>query len=333
MKQHYIKFSVISVFLLLFFTNENLLSAENSRTVASVLVVPTVTTTAASSVTSTSATLGGNVTIDGGSAITERGIVYSITSENSDPEVLGANVTKIANGTAAIGTFLQSVSGLTAGTQYSFKAYATNDNGTSYGYGVVTTFTTVAAPAVTTTAASSITSTSATIGGDVTSGTGLTERGIVYSITSENGNPQVLGANVTKVANGTAATGTFSQSITGLSVGTEYSFNAYVTNNNGTTYSYGDVTTFTTTGKKWAGTNSTDWADADNWTPSGVPTASDDVIIPDVSPKPVISAAGAVANNLTIEASSSLTIQSAGSLTVSVDLTNMQKILRQTTFV
>ena len=96
-------------------------------------VLPTVTTVAAASITTTSATLGGNVTADGGAAIVERGIVYAITSANNDPEIGGSGVTKVANASATTGIFSESITGLTTGIQYSFKTYATNSVGTSYG--------------------------------------------------------------------------------------------------------------------------------------------------------------------------------------------------------
>ena len=104
---------------------------------------PTVTTTAASSVTTTSATLAGNATADGGASITERGIVYAVTATNNDPLISGAGVTKDTNGTGT-GVFSESITGLASGTQYSFKAYATNSEGTSYG--AVQTFTTSTVP-------------------------------------------------------------------------------------------------------------------------------------------------------------------------------------------
>ncbi|MGE0932685.1 hypothetical protein, partial [Peijinzhouia sedimentorum] len=44
---------------------------------------PTVTTSAASNITATGAMLSGNVTADGGAAITERGFVYSLTSSDA----------------------------------------------------------------------------------------------------------------------------------------------------------------------------------------------------------------------------------------------------------
>ena len=67
--------------------------------------------------------------------------MYSITGTNSNPLINGADVTKemIGSGT---GVFSQSISNLTLGTGYSFKAYAINDKGTSYG--AVQTFTTLA---------------------------------------------------------------------------------------------------------------------------------------------------------------------------------------------
>ncbi|GAA4013427.1 hypothetical protein GCM10022408_28110 [Hymenobacter fastidiosus] len=104
-------------------------------------VAPTVTTAAASAIASTSATLGGNVTNDGGSPVTERGVVYSTT--NATPTTAD---TKATNGTGG-GSFSATVSGLTPGTTYNVRAYAINSLGTSYGS--VITFTTTAAATAT----------------------------------------------------------------------------------------------------------------------------------------------------------------------------------------
>ena len=101
--------------------------------------IPTVTTTAASAIANTSATLAGEVTDDGGATVANRGIVYSQTSENADPVIGGTGVVVDNNGTGT-GVFSESVGGLAAGTEYSFKAYAQNSEGISYG--AVSTFTT-----------------------------------------------------------------------------------------------------------------------------------------------------------------------------------------------
>lgn len=99
-------------------------------------VAPTVTTTSASSVTSTTATTGGNVTADGGANVTVRGVCYG-TSQN--PTVSGSHTT---DGTGT-GAFTSNLTGLTPGTTYYVRAYATNSAGTSYGSQI--TFTTGAA--------------------------------------------------------------------------------------------------------------------------------------------------------------------------------------------
>lgn len=103
---------------------------------------PTVTTAAASSLTSTSAVLGGNATADGGAAITDRGVVYSLSSANATPTIGGTGVTKDANGMGT-GSFAKTITGLAAGTTYAVRAYATNSVGISYGS--VVTFATAAA--------------------------------------------------------------------------------------------------------------------------------------------------------------------------------------------
>jgi len=94
---------------------------------------PTVTTANATVITATSATLGGEVTNDGGGTMSERGIVYSVTATNSNPLISGTGVTKDPNG-VLVGVFAETISAsIDPNVNYSFKAYAINDIGTSYG--------------------------------------------------------------------------------------------------------------------------------------------------------------------------------------------------------
>lgn len=101
-------------------------------------VSPTLTTSTVTGITSNAATLGGNVTADGGAPVTERGVVYS--ASNSAPTTSDTK-TLIGNGT---GSFSATVNGLSANTTYYVRAYAINSAGISYG--TVRTFTTLAPP-------------------------------------------------------------------------------------------------------------------------------------------------------------------------------------------
>lgn len=95
--------------------------------VVTAITSPSVTVTdAATTITSISATSGGNITNDGGSSIIERGIVYSTTAS---PTTLDTKLT-IAGTT---GTFTANLAGLTPLTTYYVRAYAINGIGTSYG--------------------------------------------------------------------------------------------------------------------------------------------------------------------------------------------------------
>lgn len=108
--------------------------------IAPLSVPPIVNTPTSSSITATTAMLGGNAASDGGSPITERGVVYAATIDNGDPLIGGSGVTQVLiSGTT--GVFSASVTGLSADTGYSFKAYATNAIGTTYT--PVATFTTL----------------------------------------------------------------------------------------------------------------------------------------------------------------------------------------------
>lgn len=92
---------------------------------------PTVTTPTATNIGTTGAMLGGNITSDGGSAITARGIVWALASVNPAPQLGGTNVSS-AVGSGTTGVFTVSAGGLTTGATYTFAAYATNSVGTSY---------------------------------------------------------------------------------------------------------------------------------------------------------------------------------------------------------
>jgi hypothetical protein len=120
------------------------------------VTVPTVTTAAQSAVTSTSATLGGNVTADGGASVTERGIVWKTSSGPTTAD------NKVQNGSGT-GAFSGTVTGLPAGTTVFVRAYAINSVNTSYGSEIsFTTLSTNADLSALSTTAGSITFSAAT---------------------------------------------------------------------------------------------------------------------------------------------------------------------------
>jgi hypothetical protein len=96
---------------------------------------PTVSTSSATNVSTTSATLGGNVTDQGSSSVNERGVCYS--SSNSEP---GLNDSCINASSTGLGSYSITVSNLSQNTSYSARAFATNSTGTAFGATV--TFTT-----------------------------------------------------------------------------------------------------------------------------------------------------------------------------------------------
>ncbi len=195
--------------------------------------LPTVTTTAATDVTASTATTGGDVTADGGASVTARGVCWS-TSPN--PTIADSH-TSDGSGT---GGFTSNITGLNATTTYYVRAYATNAGGTSYGSQVSFTTTDVL-PKVTTSAVSNISGTTditATCGGNVTD-MGLddvTARGVCWS-TSEN--PTISDSHTTDGS----GLGSFTSDITSLTAGNTYYVRAYATNSAGT--AYGNQVNFT----------------------------------------------------------------------------------------
>lgn len=105
-------------------------------------VTQAVSSSAASGVNNTTATLNGNVTALGVCpSTTQKGFVYSETATNADPLNGGTGVTTTPVAGLATGAFNLPLSSLATGTGYSYKAYVYD--GTNYSYGAVTTFTTL----------------------------------------------------------------------------------------------------------------------------------------------------------------------------------------------
>jgi len=93
---------------------------------------PTVTSGSASSISRSGATLSGEITSIGGENATARGFEYGETTSYGS--------TYSSSGTFSTGVFSTSLTGLSCGTTYHFRAFATNSGGT--GYGSDATFTT-----------------------------------------------------------------------------------------------------------------------------------------------------------------------------------------------
>jgi uncharacterized protein (TIGR02145 family) len=197
--------------------------------------LPTVTTSPVSEFTSTSATVGGIVTDNGGFEISARGVYWG-----TEPAP-GLTGKKLVIGSGD-GSFSQSLTGLSRNYIYYVIAFATNLKGTSYG-SEISFSTEPELPVVVTAMVLNIKPYSATVGGVVSSsgGTDVTERG-VYRGTSVN--PVSTG---TKLIIG-RGTGSYADTLKNLNPGVTYYVRAYAVNSIGT--SYGDEKSFLTIGGK-----------------------------------------------------------------------------------
>ncbi len=193
--------------------------------------VPAVETSIPSSVTASSALVGGEVVSDGGADITGRGIFWGT---GPDPAETGTEI-PVGNGTGMFETILED---LEANTLYHVVAYATNSEGTSLGE--TKEFTTLSYPPVVITAPpGNITTYSAVIGGEVIDdgNSPVTERGLYWGTDddpAESGQWISMGDGL----------GTFEIELHDLIPQTHYYVVASATSDAGT--GFGDVIVFAT---------------------------------------------------------------------------------------
>ncbi|MDP2275313.1 MAG: hypothetical protein Q8K32_31495 [Archangium sp.] len=201
---------------------------------------PSVTTTAASGVTSSGATLNGSVTAN--TAATTGWFRYSTTNPGTCDDAFGTR--SPATGGTALGTaitpitYLQNISGLTAGTTYFYCAIASNSFGTRFGS--VLSFATPAPPVVTTVAASGVSGTSATLNGTVNPNAIAATGWFRYAQTNPTTCNDTFGtrspaAGGVALGSGTAAA-PYSQTLSGLTPGATYFFCAIGSNAIGTAF-------------------------------------------------------------------------------------------------
>ena len=207
-------------------------TSSKTITFSFIATLPTLTTTTVTGITAITANSGGNVTNEGGTSVTTRGVCWSTTP---NPTIINS---KTLDGSGS-GLFTSSIIGLKENTTYYVRAFAINCRGTSYGAQV--SFSTIDSPTVTTVTITGITGTTATSGGNVTNDGGaiVTSRGVCWSITPK---PTITNSKTTDGS----GTGGFTSSITGLTPLTTYYVRAYATSSIGT--SYGTQINFKTLG-------------------------------------------------------------------------------------
>ncbi|MHB8481739.1 MAG: beta strand repeat-containing protein, partial [Nitrospiria bacterium] len=193
--------------------------------------LPTVTTSPATAISQTGATLNGSVNPNGVTATAwfEYGLSTAYGSSTAAQSIAAGN-TAVAISAA--------ITALSVNTSYHYRVDATNNGGTSYSADA--SYTTLAnAPVVTTGSATTIASNSATLNGSVNPNGVTTTSWFEYGLSATYGSStasQSLAAGTSAVA--------VSASVTGLTGNTAYHFRIDASNNGGP--SYGADAMFTT---------------------------------------------------------------------------------------
>ncbi|WP_322906324.1 LamG-like jellyroll fold domain-containing protein [Paenibacillus sp. SGZ-1009] len=214
-------------------TEKNTLLQNNTFTL---LKTPVANTAQTSNVSPSGGTLAGEVVESGGTAVMERGFVYST---NALPTI-GQGTQMVATLGSGTGTFSTPVTNLNSNTTYYSRAYVKTSQGVFYGSPV--SFKTLWAPVANTAQASNVSTSGGTLAGVALDdgGTPITERGFVYST---NGQP-TIGQDTKLIDTNGTGTGNFNQPVTGLTSNTTYYARSYIVTSQGITY--GNTVSFKT---------------------------------------------------------------------------------------
>lgn len=197
--------------------------------------IPALSTTPASNITASTAVSGGSILDDGGASIIANGVCWGINPNPSTTE----SKTVDAVGAAQ---FVSNINGLSPGSTYHVRGYATNSVGTSYGADMI--FTTLGqAPSSLVQSATGISATSATLNGTVNPNDLSTIVTFEYGTTSSYGSS--VAATPSPVMGNTMVN--VIAEVTGLLPATTYHYRVKTVNSLGTTYS--EDKTFTTAGQ------------------------------------------------------------------------------------
>jgi hypothetical protein len=202
---------------------------------------PTVTTNAATEITSTlSAKLNSTVNPNGGS--TDVSYRYGTVNDSCSNLSNSTGSVNIGSGTSNVSPNSITLLSLTAGTTYYFCAVGVNSGGTTYGN--VLSFVTPNSPTVTTGSAINITQTSASLSATVNPNRLSTDRYYRYDTASGECSSLTNSTSTVNIGSGSSDIPFNYQLIASLSANTTYYYCAVATNALGTTY--GSVLSFTT---------------------------------------------------------------------------------------
>lgn len=197
---------------------------------------PTVFTKTDVTVTGTTATVSGDIVSDGGSRVSRSGIVWDLEDE---PDI--TLPTRVQSGTG-MGEFNHSIGELLGNSTYYYRAYATNEVGTAYGFSQTLNTPAPVKPTVKTLPVKNITAISGLGGGEIISHGGalLVETGLVWSTVKD-----FIPEDVVNERTRQTDPRTFTSLITGLQPGVKYYVCAYAKNAAGL-IAYGDPVEFAT---------------------------------------------------------------------------------------
>ncbi|MFZ4521560.1 MAG: T9SS type A sorting domain-containing protein [Bacteroidales bacterium] len=307
----------------------------NSQITPVLLTLPVITSPIVAVITSNAATLGGTISYNGGTPITERGTVWSTTP--------GVSITdnKLAEGNTLTGLFSHVRTPLTSQTHIYFKAYATNIIGTSL-TSEGSFFTLSDEPT------SHVTGFTATATGNTSinlTWSGIASGAAGYIILQKSGAVAPSGIPIDGISyaegailgDGTVAAivtpgSALSKAITGLSSGTQYSYSIMPFNRDGVnseTYNYYTTPAIpsasaTTTGPAstvytWLGADNGSWSTATNWNPTRTTPATTDILqFTDGTTKTITGVVTQTISRLVLANNTIINLQSAAAATLTI---------------